>query len=94
VIDTADGEVVEVAAAPEHRREDPTGVGDAFRAGFLAGLSWHLGLERCAQIGSMVATYVLEHVGTQEYDLEAEDFLGRLRDVYGQDAADEVAPHL
>jgi adenosine kinase len=94
VIDTAAGEVIEVAAAPEHRREDPTGVGDAFRAGFLAGLSWHLGLERCAQIGSMVATYVLEHVGTQEYHLEAEDFLGRLAAVYGEDAAAEVRPHL
>jgi adenosine kinase len=94
VIDTADGEVIEVEAAPEHRREDPTGVGDAFRAGFLAGLSWHLGLERCAQVGSMVATYVLEHVGTQEYHLEGEDFLGRLASVYGEDAAAEVRPHL
>jgi adenosine kinase len=94
VLDTAEGEVIEVEAAPEHRREDPTGVGDAFRAGFLAGLSWHLGLERCAQVGSMVATYVLEHVGTQEYHLEGEDFLGRLASVYGDDAAAEVRPHL
>jgi adenosine kinase len=94
VIDTADGAVIEVEAAPERRREDPTGVGDAFRAGFLAGLSWHLELERCAQVGSMVATYVLEHVGTQEYHLEAEDFLGRLAKVYGDDAAAEVRPHL
>jgi adenosine kinase len=94
VIDTPDGEVIEVAAAPEQRREDPTGVGDAFRAGFLAGLSWHLGLERCAQIGSMVATYVLEHIGTQEYQLDTADFLGRLAAVYGADAADDLAPHL
>jgi adenosine kinase len=94
VIEAKDGTSIEVSAAPERRREDPTGVGDAFRAGFLAGLTWRLGLERSAQIGSMVATYVLEHVGTQEYQLDAEDFLGRLASVYGDDAADEVAPHL
>jgi adenosine kinase len=94
VIETADGVVAEVAAAPEHRRVDPTGVGDAFRAGFLAGLSWKLELERCAQIGSMVATYVLEHVGTQEYEFDDEDFLARLAAVYGDEAAAEVRRHL
>jgi adenosine kinase len=93
VLEDADT-TVEVAAAPEQRRADPTGVGDAFRAGFLAGLSWRLAPARCAQVGSLVATYVLEHVGTQEYHLDAADFLARLADVYGQDAAGEVAPHL
>ncbi|MFO7960721.1 MAG: carbohydrate kinase family protein [Nitriliruptoraceae bacterium] len=94
VIESRDGSTIEVPAAPEQRREDPTGVGDAFRAGLLAGLSWHVSLERAAQIGSMVATYVLEHVGTQEYDLDAEGFLARLGDVYGPAAAAELAPHL
>ena len=94
VIETPDGGRIEVLAAPEQRREDPTGVGDAFRAGLLAGLSWQVSLERAAQIGSMVATYVLEHVGTQEYDLDAEGFLARLGDVYGDAAADELTPHL
>jgi adenosine kinase len=94
VIEDADGTAIEVTAAPERRREDPTGVGDAFRAGFLAGLSWKLDLERCAQVGSMVATYVLEHVGTQEYHLDTEDFLGRLGGVYGADAVRDVRPHL
>jgi adenosine kinase len=93
-IETRDGEVIEVPAAPEQRREDPTGVGDAFRAGFLAGLSRGLGLERCAQIGSMVATYVLEHVGTQEYSLDGEDFLDRLGATYGDEARAEVATRL
>ena len=94
VIETGDGTRIEVPAAPEQRREDPTGVGDAFRAGFLAGLSWRLSLQRCAELGSLVATYVLEHIGTQEYDLEREDVLTRLGGVYGQQAADEVAVHL
>jgi adenosine kinase len=93
LIEDRDGTTLEIPAAPEDHRADPTGVGDAFRAGFLAGLSWQLSLERCAQIGSMVATYVLEHVGTQEYRLGPDGFLDRLADVYGADAAAEVRPH-
>ena len=73
---------------------DPTGVGDAFRAGFLAGLVRGLDLRRCAQLGSMLATYVIETVGTQEYELGQEHFLARLADAYGADSADEIAPRL
>lgn len=73
---------------------DPTGVGDAFRSGFLSGVAWGLDLERCAQIGALVATYALETVGTQEYALLREDVLERLKKAYGEDAAGEVAPHL
>ena len=94
VIETADGVLTEVPAAPERDRVDPTGVGDAFRAGLLAGLSWRQPLERCAQIGSMMATYVLESVGTQEYDLEAEEFVGRLGDAFGANVADGVRSQL
>jgi adenosine kinase len=90
IIETADGVVCEVPAAPEQQRTDPTGVGDAFRAGFLAGLAWGLELEASAQIGSMVATYVLEHIGTQEYELDADEFCARLGRVYGPDAAQRV----
>ena len=69
---------------------DPTGVGDAFRAGFLAGLSWGVSHERCAQIGSTLAAHVVETVGTQEYVLRRDRFLKRFRDAYGADAAAEV----
>jgi adenosine kinase len=94
VVEHIDGTRHEVAAAPEQRRSDPTGVGDAFRAGYLAGHAWGMAPVRSAQIGSLVATYVLEHVGTQEYELRPDDFLARLGAVYGQDAVTEVAPHL
>lgn len=93
-VETADGEVASVKVPPEERRADPTGVGDAFRAGYLSGLAWGVGPERCAQVGSMLATYVVETVGTQEYDLGRERFLRRFADAYGQTAADDVAPHL
>jgi adenosine kinase len=94
LVETRDGARVEVPAVPEHRREDPTGVGDGYRAGLLAGLSWKLPLERCAQLGSMVATYVLEHVGTQEYEIDPGDLLARFAASYGDNAADEVRRHL
>jgi adenosine kinase len=58
IIETSEGVVCEVPAAPEQQRTDPTGVGDAFRAGFLAGLAWRLGLEASAQIGTVVGTYL------------------------------------
>lgn len=83
-----------VRAAPEVSKTDPTGVGDAFRSGFLSGRSWGLGLERSAQVGSLLATYVLETVGTQEYVVKPVDFADRLGAIYGADAADEVRSYL
>ncbi|HKG48947.1 MAG TPA: carbohydrate kinase family protein [Actinomycetales bacterium] len=86
--------VVEVPVAKELRIADPTGVGDAFRAGFLAGLSWELPPRRCAELGSMLATYVIETVGTQEYEIARGGFLQRFADAFGAAAAAEVEPHL
>ena len=93
-IDRKDEPSLQVGCVAEDAKVDPTGVGDAFRAGFLAGLSWDLPHERCAQIGSLLATYVIETKGTQEYDLGRSRFLQRLGDAYGSEAADDVAPHL
>ena len=83
-----------VAAVPEVARVEPTGVGDAFRAGFLAALQWGLGLERAAQLGCLLAVHVVEGVGTQEYTLRRQPFLDRLAAAYGDGAADEVGQHL
>jgi adenosine kinase len=82
---------VVVACPQEDAVVDPTGVGDAFRAGFLAGLAWELSDERCAQLGSMLATYVIETVGTQEYRFDRDHAFTRLADAYGDEAADEIA---
>jgi adenosine kinase len=73
---------------------DPTGVGDGFRAGFFAGISWGLSLERSAQVGSLLAALVLETVGPQEYEVKAEDFAKRIADSYGTEAAAEIRPYL
>ena len=94
VIKTRGEEPIEVPIALEARRADPTGVGDAFRAGFLTGLSAGLEHRRCAEIGSLLATYVLETVGTQEYVLDKSAFLDRLAQAYGDDSAADVEPHI
>jgi adenosine kinase len=83
-----------VGVVPARELADPTGGGDAFRAGFLSGRSWGLSLERAAQVGSLLATLCLETVGPQEYDVDRADALDRLAATYGQEAAGEIAPHL
>jgi adenosine kinase len=90
-IEVAGQPAIEVSTPLEEVKADPTGVGDAFRAGFLSGLTWGLSHERCAQIGSLLATYVIETVGTQEYDLAQQHFLARFTATYGEAAAAEVA---
>ncbi|MCD6640379.1 MAG: carbohydrate kinase family protein [Nocardioides sp.] len=87
-------EPIEVAAVPEARLVEPTGVGDAFRAGYLAALTWGLGDERAAQLGCLLAVHVIEQVGTQEYALSRAAFLARLEEAYGPEAAQEIEPHL
>lgn len=85
---------IRVPACREERKADPTGVGDAFRAGFLAGLSAGLPLERSAQLGSLLATYAIETVGTQEYTFTADEFVRRFAGEFGEDAAQQIRPHV
>ncbi len=85
---------ITVGAPAELAKIDPTGVGDSFRSGFLAGLSWGLSHERCAQLGSMIATFCLETKGTQEYLFDREQFMRRFEEAYGEVAANEVAHHI
>ena len=89
-----DEETISVPVAREVRRADPTGVGDAFRAGFITGLASGLTTRRCAELGSMLATYVIETVGTQEYVLSKSHFLERLTEAYGSESAAEIEPHI
>ena len=83
-------ETVRIPVVPEITKVDPTGVGDGFRAGFLAGRSCGLDNVRAAQLGSLVAVFVLETVGTQEYLLDWREAGPRLADAYGATAADEI----
>ncbi|HEY3737051.1 MAG TPA: carbohydrate kinase family protein [Jatrophihabitans sp.] len=89
-----DFDTVRVGAAKERAKVDPTGVGDAFRAGLLTGREWGLSWERSAEIGGLLATIVLETMGTQEYEIDPDDFTKRLAESYGDDSAAEIEPYL
>jgi len=89
-----DEPVISVTPPQELIKADPTGVGDAFRAGFLAGVQWGVSDERAAQLGCMLATLVIESVGTQEHSVEHDTFMERFSEAYGPDSAAEVADHV
>lgn len=93
-ITTRGSDPITVPAVATDDFVDPTGVGDAFRSGFVSGLAWGLGHERAAQVGALLATHVVETVGPQEYDARLPQFESRFTAAYGQDAAAEVVPHL
>jgi adenosine kinase len=88
-----DVDYVHVPCAKEREKADPTGVGDGFRAGFLTARGWGLSWQRAAEVGSLLATLVLETVGTQEYVVKPNDFADRLAESYGDDCAAEVLPY-
>ena len=90
----ADGTSIHVGVVPETAQVDPTGVGDAFRAGFLTGRGAGLDLERSAQLGSLVAVLVLETTGTQNWTWDAAIARTRLTEAYGAEAAAEIATAL
>ncbi|MCI3930134.1 carbohydrate kinase family protein [Streptomyces sp. AN091965] len=93
-IETAGQDPIEVGVPQEEAKVEPTGVGDAFRAGFLSGLVWGVSHERAAQVGCMLATLVIETTGTQEYELRRSSFMDRFAVAYGEAAAAEVRTHL
>ena len=89
-----DGFHLEIPAAKNVEAIEPTGVGDAFRSGFLAALQWGLSRERACQVGCVLAAYVVETVGTQEYTFTPAEFVARVRESYGDEAADEIGNHV
>jgi len=73
----------DVPAVPPRQIVDPTGVGDAFRGGFLKGLARGSRYPVCAQIGSVAATYALEHLGGQSHAYSWRVFLERYTKHFG-----------
>lgn len=72
-----------VAAVPA-KLVDPTGAGDAHRAGFLKGVAADLPLKQCAQLASTVAAYAVEAHGTQEYRFTLPELQKRYQEAYGE----------
>jgi adenosine kinase len=78
----AAGREYNIPVVPEVRIVDPTGVGDAFRGGFLAGYAHGWSWELCGQIGSLAATYCLEQKGTQNHTYTRLRFVQRFRQTF------------
>ncbi len=74
------GEQRHIPTVPEREIVDPTGVGDAFRGGFLAGYSRGFDWQLCGQIGSLAAVYCLEQRGPQSHHYTPVEFVARFRE--------------
>lgn len=80
---TKDGEW-KVKATPAKDVRDPTGAGDAYRAGFMKGMLLALPLESCAKLGSVVAAYAVETYGTQTHRFTLQEVAERYKKSYGE----------
>jgi adenosine kinase len=77
------GGQVDVPAVTPARIVDPTGVGDAFRGGLMRGISLGLPYEMCARMGSVAATYALEHLGGLSHAYTWDEFKARYQEHFG-----------
>jgi len=77
---------INIPAAKVPELLDPTGAGDAYRAGLLKGLVMKKDIEKAARIGAVAAAYAVENYGTQEHRYTYEDFIKRYKENFGEDA--------
>jgi adenosine kinase len=76
--------IVQIPPAPARAESDPTGAGDAYRSGLVAGLLRGLELEEAGRVASLAATYVIEQVGTVEHTYTSSEFSGRYQEAFGK----------
>jgi adenosine kinase len=76
------GKVYKIKPAAIKAVVDPTGAGDAWRSGFLAGLEKGFDLQTCGQMGAVTSAYAIEHYGTQEHTFTKKEFTERYRQNY------------
>lgn len=76
------GRVYKIEPAKIKAVVDPTGAGDAWRSGFLAGLEKGFDLQVCGQMGAVASAYAIEHYGTQEHVFTKPEFSNRYRQNY------------
>lgn len=78
-----DGRKIKIPPAHPNRVAEPTGAGDAYRAGIIAGLVRGYPWEVIGRIGSITAVYVLEQHGTQRHTYTRRQIANRYRELYG-----------
>jgi adenosine kinase len=84
IIQTVAGETIKIKACPPKKVIDPTGAGDAWRAGFLAGYEKGFDSKTCGQMGSVAASFGIEKYGTQEHKFRLGEFIKRYKNTYTQ----------
>lgn len=75
-----DGQAYAIPAVMPSHVAEPTGAGDAFRAGLLRGMELGLPWDVSGRMGAIAATYVLENMGTQNHSFTTADFVSRYRE--------------
>jgi adenosine kinase len=93
-VDSKGAQPIVVGPVKDATLVEPTGSGDAFRSGFLAGAAWGLSTERAVQLGNLMAVSALEVVGPQEYGFSSAALADRAKHSYGAEVAEELAAHL
>lgn len=81
------GERYEIPVVPPIKVVEPTGAGDAFRAGLLRGIQLGLPWQICGRMGALAATYVLEQLGTQNHHFTPAQFVARYREHFDDGGA-------
>ncbi len=84
VIQTNEEKIIIAAAKPQEVL-DPTGAGDAYRSGFLAGFMKNFDLRVCGQMGAVAACFAIEKYGTTSHTFTVEEFTQRYRENFGED---------
>lgn len=79
-----DGKVIDIASAPISEAVDPTGCGDAYRAGLIHGLTAKRDWKTCGQIGALCGAIKIEQSGTQQHSFTMEEFAARYNSAFGE----------
>ena len=82
VVVTASGERVEIGACAPQSFDDPTGAGDAYRAGFFTGYELGYNWKMCGQMGAVAAAYAIETYGTQAHTFTKAEFCARYEQAF------------
>ncbi len=86
----ADGATYHIPSVPPRAIVDPTGAGDAFRAGLMRSMELGLPWDVAGRVGALAATYVLENLGTQAHFYTPAEFVARYREHFNDEGALDI----
>jgi adenosine kinase len=87
---TVDGQRWKIPVVPPNEIVEPTGAGDAFRAGLMRGIELGLPWDVAGRMGALASTYVLENIGTQNHHFTPAEFVARYRKHFDDEGALDI----